>query len=162
MDPRHDPRVKKAKREAKRAAAAAENGSRMMARYEELFSRVAGLACATMLMDEGEEGLDPKKVFTFADAVKLARRHVQKGLGLPIPVMARIEGIMTGDADLGQREDKAWWVMELLKVGVGGIRGAAERRFVWDLISTWDKSKTLTTAQFAWAERMLESARNAT
>lgn len=161
MDPRHDPRVKKAKREAAKQAAVAENGSRLTAKYADLFDRISALTCASVLMDAGDGGCgcDPEKVFTFADAAILAKRHTQKGLGLPALVVDRLEGIMDGRAELGQREDKEWWVMELLRVAVGGVPGGG-RGFAWNLIATWDQAKTMSESQLAWAEKLLEEARN--
>jgi hypothetical protein len=150
MDPRHDPRVKKAKREAAVADRIAQNHDQAAQKYGSVLEREAGAAVALTLMDE------PVVEDEFMIQVK---QHIDHGFPLPKDIEARFRSRVENGVLVDENEDIVAVVADLLTVALTGLKNG-EKKFAWNLVEYWGQNRTWSGDQFACAKNLLSTARN--
>lgn len=151
MDPRHDPRVKAARRESARAAVIERNAAECKRRYAPLFEESAGMDVALKLMGDPPAFVD--------EFTGLVRQQVAAGFGLPTSITDQ----MRSRIELGPNAPPAdirWTVFELLKVVLGGLKPGGRKRFAWSLIDYYERTQWWTEPQFEAAKFLLKDAKN--
>jgi len=150
MDPRHDPRVKAAKRDAVVQARIVERQGQAKEKYADPLVALQGISVAIKLMGDVEKP---------DEFIRIVSQHIDHGFGIPKKIeekfLARIEG---GGLD-GEFEYIPEVISDLLRVAVMGLKGG-DRKFAYDLLVSWDKNLVWSDAQLAWAKVLLDKARN--
>lgn len=151
MDPRHDPRVKAARREVARAAVVEEKAAECRRRYAPMFEELKGVKVALALMGEPLPNED--------EFMGLVRAQIDCGFGIPASIESTLRARIEHGSD-APPADLRWAVFELLKVVIGGLKTGSRRRFAWNLIDYYERTQWWTELQFESAKVLLRDAKN--
>lgn len=150
MDPRHDPRVKAAKRDAVVQARIAGRQGQAKEKYADPLVALQGISVAIKLMGDVERP---------DEFIRLVTQHIDHGFGVPKDIEAKFLARIKGGVLDGEFEYIPEVIASLLRVAVMGLKGG-DRKFAYDLLVSWDRQLVWSDAQLAWAKLLLDKARN--
>lgn len=146
MDPRHDPRKKRERREAAARAREAARCAAGAEKNKELLLSLEGAICAEM-MKAGPGGS--------VQVMRLAQDYLRKGL----PLSEKAREFLSHELSSGKQGpwDEKEFVVDLLR-GATAILAPGLKKVSYSLLSAYDASLDMTDAQEATMRKLLDRA----